>query len=188
MNQDLVCLAPSELALWLGLSAEAVEEKVGARLKDGRWRVVPAANADEPDRIELPVADLNVEIDARHEAGAFAHEAGGKAAELEASLAVKNARIDELTALLGQAGRTIEAVRSHSKSQLAELEAARRLNLRLSKESMKAKSTLIAAYDKILDLQQQLVEAREGLAVAREDAAAIDGIAAIIDRMKRGRR
>jgi hypothetical protein len=191
--QTLVRLAPRELALWLGLPLESVQKKVRARVAEGRWRIISGDTPAETDRVELPAGDLNAELDAQH-GDAPAPPAppvpDSRVADLEAELARTRLRNDELNRLLVQATHAIEAAQARMPSaeqHLAELEAAKARNLELTDELIEAKRALIAAFDRILELQHQVYGAHDDIAAAKEDKAAVDSIYTILEKLKNRR-
>jgi hypothetical protein len=198
MAQTLVRLAPRELALWLGLPLDSVQKKVRARVAEGRWRIISGDTPAETDRVELPAGDLNAELDAHHGDAPAPPPAppapdstpDSRVAELEAELARTRRRNDELNRLLLQATHAIEETQARMpgvERHREEVEALTARNTELTDEVIEAKRALIAAFDRILELQHQVYGAHDDIAAAKEDKAAVDSIYAILEKLKNRR-
>lgn len=181
-------LSYRELAEWLDLPADAVRRKARRRADEGQWRIIPADGASGDDMVELPAADLNRELDARHDRPAPEGGRRGEPAEaVTAGPAPAHGREAELNRLLIEARDAMAATQERlrvAERERAELAEARAAADTLRDQLVEAKTALIAAYDRVLAMQQELAVARENATAARHEAAEAESILAILDRLR----
>jgi hypothetical protein len=193
--RELLRVRRSQLATLLGLSVPEAQNLIDQRSRQGGWQI----DASTPDpTIGLSSHDLNAAINARYDRSEEAHLRPDSAADdsfaeqselhrLREELLESKKKIFEMSTVLRQALDALEAFR---RSAPNDDELRRRLiaEQQISSETklalQDAKEGLIAAYDKILNLQEAVYQSREQARSAELYSDAIQSISDIVSRLK----
>jgi hypothetical protein len=185
MPSNLVKLNVDQFANLLDLSRDEARALIQRKADDGQWRL----NADgEGDAfVELPSSDLYIEIEAKGEARREDPVRDDQESILHQrpNPKVKALRQEnkDLRSVLGKSADLIQELKSGLHKEPKPPEPTAGQDSSLTEALAATKAELVRAYDRIIDLQQQLVDAKQSTASSREDSEIVQELASLLNRL-----